>query len=109
MSGIRTSIELQDGFSDVLDRIVQSANMAVSTMGNLEHAMNANINTTSLSNMRGEIESTLSAVEELQSKLQNTMSPTVSAEVSPIQKPDNLQVPVTPVVTEQPQIDVRVE
>ena len=80
MSGIRTSIELQDGFSDVLNGIVQSANMAVSTMGDLEQAMNANINTTSLSNMRSEIESTLSAVEELQSKLQNTMSPTVSAE-----------------------------
>lgn len=87
MSGIRTSIELQDNFSDVLDRIVQSANFAVSAMGNLEQAMNANINTTSLSDMRSEIDSTIAAVDALQSKLQNTTSPTVSAEVNPVQQP----------------------
>lgn len=87
MSGIRTSIELQDNFSDVLDRIVQSANVAVSAMGNLEQAMNANINTTSLSDMRSEIDSTIAAVDALQSKLQNTVSPTVSAEVNPVQQP----------------------
>ena len=87
MSGIRTSIELQDNFSDVLDRIVQSANVAVSAMGNLEQAMNANINTTSLSDMRNEIDSTIAAVDALQSKLQNTVSPTVSTEVNPVQQP----------------------
>ena len=87
MSGIQTSIELQDGFSNVIYGIIDAANVAVSAMGNLEQAMNANINTTSLSDMRSEIDSTIAAVDALQSKLQNTVSPTVSAEVNPVQQP----------------------
>ena len=104
MSGIQTSIELQDGFSNVIYGIIDAANVAVSAMGNLEQAMNANINTSSLSDMRSEIDSTIAAVDALQSKLQNTMSPTISAaKVNPVQQPDPVQVPVQ---TAQPQIDM---
>lgn len=82
MSGIRTSIELQDNFSDVLDRIVQSANMAVTTIGNLSQTMNTNISTPSLEDMRNEIDSTIAAVDALQPKLQDTTAPTISVGVA---------------------------
>ena len=39
MPGIQTSIELQDGFSGVLDNIVNSVNMAVIAMNNLQNSM----------------------------------------------------------------------
>ena len=43
MSGIRTGIELRDGFSDVLYGIIDAVDAGVSAMQDMTQAMNANV------------------------------------------------------------------
>lgn len=46
MASIRTGIELNDQFSSVIYSIINSVNMAVSSMADMQQAMNADIDTT---------------------------------------------------------------
>lgn len=107
MASIQSSIELQDNFSLPLMNIMSTVQDAVASMGNLQNAMNMNIDTSSIATMRSEIDAAMSSIDELQLSMQDTVSPTVSANIQPqIDVPETIQVPVQPIVTEQPQIDV---
>lgn len=109
MSGIRTGIELNDGFTDVMNQIISSVNMGVSAVQDMQSTMNTNVNTTAFDSVQSEIEATISAVNDLQSAMTGTVLPTVSpttTPVEPLDAPDNVQVEITPVVTQQPQVDV---
>ena len=87
--------------------IMSTVQDAVASMGNLQNAMNMNIDTSSIATMRSEIDAAMSSIDELQLSMQDTVSPTVSANIQPqIDVPETIQVPVQPIVTEQPQIDV---
>ncbi len=52
VASIQTGIELQDNFTSVLYGIINAANMAVSTMLDMQSAMNADIDTSSIEGMR---------------------------------------------------------
>ena len=65
MSSIQTGIELQDNFSGVMYAIMDSVNMAVSSLDDLSQAMNADVDTGSLEAARNEVEQMVDAVDEL--------------------------------------------
>ena len=60
MSSIQTGIELQDNFSGVMYAIIDSVNMAVSSLDDLSQSMNADVDTG-----RNEVEQMADAVDEL--------------------------------------------
>ena len=65
MSSIQTGIELQDNFSGVMYAIIDSVNMAVSSLDDLSQSMNADVDTGSLEAARNEVEQMADAVDEL--------------------------------------------
>lgn len=65
MSSIQTGIELQDNFSGVMYAIIDSVNMAVSSLDDLSQSMNADVDTGSLETARNEVEQMADAVDEL--------------------------------------------
>lgn len=65
MSSIQTGIELQDNFSGVMYGIINSVNMAVSSLDDLSQSMNADVDTGSLEAARNEVEQMVDAVDEL--------------------------------------------
>lgn len=72
---LQTGIELQDNFSRVFYGIVNSVNLAVSAMFDMQQAMNANIDTTSLQSAQSEINQATAAVNQLNSALANMGTP----------------------------------
>lgn len=65
MSSIQTGIELQDNLSGVMYAIIDSVNMAVSSLDDLSQSMNADVDTGSLEAARNEVEQMTDAVDEL--------------------------------------------
>ncbi len=72
---LQTGIELQDNFSRAFYGIVNSVNLAVSAMFDMQQAMNANIDTTSLQSAQSEINQATAAVNQLNSALANMGTP----------------------------------
>lgn len=72
MSSIQTGIELQDNFSGVMYAIIDSVNMAVSSLGDLSQSMNADVDTGSLEAARNEVEQMADAVDELNAASRQT-------------------------------------
>ena len=105
MGSVQTGIEMQDQFSSVLMSFINNMTAAVTAANSFSDVMNQNINTGSLSGVRSEIQSVAEEMNALNQSAELPISPTVSAEVQQIEVPDNLEVPITPVVTQQPQID----
>lgn len=52
MSSIQTGIELQDNFTGVMYGIINSVNLAISSVEEMSQAMNADIDTSSLEGAR---------------------------------------------------------
>ena len=86
MASIRTGIELQDNFSNVLTGIINSVNIAISAMTDMQQTMNANIDTSSLDAARDQINRATIAADELSRAMQN---------VGPTSTPDT-NVPTPP-------------
>jgi tape measure domain-containing protein len=133
MSSIRTGIELQDNFSPVLDGIMTSVSEAVSGMEQMQHTMDAGVDTSAIASAASDIDSATAAARELAEALQDIHAPVINLdqpavprsveapvrqEVPPqqlanpppavdadISTQSPVTVPVTPVV-EQPTIDV---
>lgn len=109
LSGIKTGIELNDGFTGVMNQIINSVYAGVSAVQDMQQAMDTNVDTAAFDSVQSEIEATIAAVDDLQSALAGTTLPTVqstTAPVKPLDVPDNIQVEITPVVTQQPQVDM---
>ena len=110
MGGISTAIELQDNFTGIMMNIINSINMSVAAVEQMQSVMGGTIDTSS-------IEQANEAVQALNNTLQNMETPSVISpaidcgNVQPagtpvIETPDDIQVQVEAVVTEQPQVDV---
>lgn len=78
MASIRTGIELNDQFSSVIYSIINSVNMAVSSMADMQQAMNADIDTTSIDEARDQLNRATLAADELNQAIQNIESPSTS-------------------------------
>lgn len=106
MGMIQTGIEVQDQFSTTFMDYVNSVTMAISASNDFADTVSQNIDTSSYTQISNEVQSVIEELNALNQSAELPISPTVSAEVQQIEVPDNLEVPVTPVVTEQPQIDL---
>lgn len=72
MASIQTGIELNDGFTRILNNIVGSVNLAISAMESMQGTMNADIDTASLEAARSEINQATIAVNELEQAIGST-------------------------------------
>ncbi len=96
MASIQTGIELNDQFSGVLNYIVNSVNLAVSAMYDMQQSMNADIDTSSIQNAKDEINQTTAALVAMDEAL-NRQSAPAAAPPEPVEapvqwQPDNLDV-----------------
>ena len=65
MASIRTGIELQDNFSPVLEEIMVSVSEAVNGMQQMQHTMNAGVDTSAITHAVDDIDSATAAAREL--------------------------------------------
>lgn len=86
MGSIQTGIEMQDQFSNVLMSFINSMTAAVTAANNFSDVMNQNINTSSLSEIRNEIEAVSQELNTLSQSAETPVSPTVSADVQSVQQ-----------------------
>lgn len=75
MATITTGIQLADNFSAPLMHIISSVNMAISSIYDMDQAMNAGVNTASLFAARNEIAQATVAAEEFNQTMQQAGSP----------------------------------
>ncbi len=87
MASIQTGIELQDNFTNTLYGIINSVNLAVSSMYDMSQAMNTDIDTSSIDTARQELNRTTIAADQLNKAMQGISSPPVSQPPQPVQQP----------------------
>lgn len=105
MASIQTGIELNDQFSGVIYGIINAVNLTVSTMEDMQHTMNADMDTSGIEAVRDEINQATIAMDELNAAMQNqplinTDSPvpqTVPSIPDPIPTPEQSRPPPEPV------------
>ncbi len=66
MGSIQTGIELNDNFTAVINNIINSVNLAISTMYDMQGVMDAGVDTGSLAAAKSEIDQATIAVNELE-------------------------------------------
>lgn len=93
MAGIQTGIELQDHLSGILYGIVNSVNLAVSSMYDMQEAMNADVDVSSLEYARNEINQVGAALAELNERMSESVTPTSDAPIVP-DAPAPVEIPV---------------
>lgn len=105
MASIQTGIELNDQFSGVIYGIINAVNLTVSTMEDMQHTMNADMDTSGIEAVRDEINQATIAMDELNAAMQNqplinTDSPvpqTVPSIPDPTPTPEQSRPPPEPV------------
>ena len=105
MASIQTGIELNDQFSGVIYGIINAVNLTVSTMEDMQHTMNADMDTSGIKAVRDEINQATIAMDELNAAMQNqslinTDSPvpqTVPSIPDPTPMPEQSRPPPEPV------------
>lgn len=98
MSSIQTGIELNDQFSGVLNNIVNSVNLAVSAMYDMQQSMNADIDTSSIEGARDEINQATAAINAMNEALNNQTAPDIAPPVVDEGNQEPIPVPVDPVL-----------
>lgn len=95
MSSIQTGIELRDNFTGVIYDIINSVNLAVSAIDEMQQVLCSDVSNASLVGARDEINQATMAVYELDAAL-NSMSapdiPAIPAAIEPQWQSDNLDV-----------------
>jgi len=94
MATIKTSIELQDNFTGILNNIISSVNMGLSTMMELNETMNSPVDTASLEAARDTLNQAAIAAQQLDEALQGVQTPTPQTPpTTPVQwQPDTMDV-----------------
>lgn len=90
MASIRTAIELQDNFTNVLYQVIGAVNLGISAMEDLHQTMDSSVDTTSFDGARASINQATISVQELAAAMQQVEPPELSA---PAQwQSDNLEI-----------------
>lgn len=97
MSGLQTGIELNDQFSNVVYTIINSVNLAVSAMYDMQESMNADIDTRSLESARNEINQATAALDAMNEALSRHVSPEIQPDM-----PDTPNAPFEPITLPEP-------
>lgn len=98
VSSIQTGIELNDQFSGVLNNIVNSVNLAVSAMYDMQQSMNADIDTSSIEGARDEINQATAAINAMNDALNNQTAPDIAPPVVDEGNQEPIPVPIDPVI-----------
>lgn len=83
MSGIQTGIELNDQFSGILSNIINSVNLAVSAMYDMQESMNADIDTSSIEGAREEINRATAAINEMSEAMNAALNNQATPDAAP--------------------------
>ena len=105
MASIQTGIELNDQFSGVIYGIINAVNLCISSMEDMQHTMDADMDTSGIEAVRDEINQATIAMDELNAAMQNqplinTDSPvpqTAPSIPDPIPTPEQSRPPPEPV------------
>lgn len=107
MGSIRTAIELQDNFTNILMPIINAVNMSVSTMEQMQTVMSEPIDTAAIQGIRDQLVQATLATQEFDAAMQNIDSATLPVKPSvsgvPSYQPDPVK---TPVVWQSDSLDV---
>lgn len=98
MSSIQTGIELNDQFSGVLNNIVNSVNLAVSAMYDMQQSMNADIDTSSIEGARDEINQATAAINAMNEALNNQTAPDIAPPVVDEWNQEPIPAPIDPII-----------
>lgn len=93
-----TSIELNDQFSDVVYGIINSVNLAITAMEDMQQSMNSGIEMNSLQRARNEISQATMAVSELDTAMKNVEAPVMTVPSVDTSKIQVINVDVNPVL-----------
>ena len=97
MGSIQTGIELNDQFSGVLNNIINSVDLAVSAMYDMQQSMNADIDTSSIEAARDEINQATAAIEAMNQAASRQTAPDIAPPVVDGGNQEPISAPVDPV------------
>lgn len=92
MGTIQSSIELYDVFTTPMMNIINAVNAGVSAIEQMQSTMNNQIDTTSLEEMQNQINQAASAIQDLDAAIQNTTPLTMSVPAIPEPKPYEIPI-----------------
>lgn len=101
MSSIQTGIELQDNFTGVMYGIINSVNLAISSVEEMSQALNADIDTSSIEGARDEINQVTAALDEMQESVNNQIAPDIAPATVGDTSGQVINVDVNPVIPDQ--------
>ena len=78
MATIRTAIELQDNFTSVLYKVIDSVNLGLSAMEDFRRGINAQVDTSSIDAARDSINQATIAAQQLDAAMQSVEAPAIS-------------------------------
>ena len=81
MSSIQTGIELQDNFSGVMYGIINSVNMMIASVEDMQQSMNADIDTSGIEGARDEINQATAAIEAMNQAASRQTAPDIAPPV----------------------------
>lgn len=87
MSGVRTSIELQDNFTNILMNVISAVNMSVSTMEQMQSVMSEPIDTAGIQGIQDQLNQATIATQELSAAMKSVESPAAGMSAVPVQLP----------------------
>lgn len=98
MATIRTGIELQDNFTGILYQVINSVNLGLAAMEDLQQTMSAPVDMASIEAARDSINQATAAVRQLDEAMQQVETPAMNTPTAPV------NIPIQPVVPD-PLID----
>ena len=104
MATVRTAIELQDNFTNILYSVIDSVNLGLSAMEDLHQTMSHSVDTTSIEAARDSINQATIAVRQLDTAMQGIESSQIQSPTAPITS-DTLNIPVQEPVRWQSDIE----
>lgn len=107
MGSIRTAIELQDNFTNILYQVIDSVNLGLSAMEDLHQTMSSTVDTASIEAARESINRATIAVQELDAAIQGVDAPNPDMPPAPPTVDVNINpVPPNPIIDQPPPINV---
>lgn len=103
MATIRTGIELQDNFTGILYQVINSVNLGLAAMEDLQQTMSAPVDMASIEAARDSINQATAAVRQLDEAMQQVETPAMNTPTAPASSAP-VNIPIQPVVPD-PLID----
>lgn len=91
MASIQTGIQLQDNFTNTIMGIINSVNLAVAAMDDMNQAMSTGVDTASIAAARNEINQATIAAQQLSQAFEDMNAPAPSAPAVPEPEPQTIE------------------